>query len=210
MLRNSFCSFLRNGDHSQYSFLRREYAAGMSQMDSSSSSSEPSEATNSSLFPLIRLFADPSSILEGMRFKRLFLVVLAINVVSSKLEGYRRGIMSRDFSNDRVKTLEIYFKTTNEPQLNVTEVRKVLTGCIFDESRRHLVDQWCKDFEDIIPFCTKKYEPRRLSHLCRCQVRQNYYGSESTLPAVIGKLNLPKVIKDFLLCKPLEKRLYTL
>lgn len=87
-------------------FLRIEYATAFNQLDSSSSSLKRNETPDSIFSPLIRFFLDPSSTTEVIRFKRLFLVILGLNVFALKLEGYGTVTKSNDHLCDCVRTLE--------------------------------------------------------------------------------------------------------
>lgn len=146
----------------------------------------------------VRFSSDSSGGPINLSFKRLFFVSLGIDILFLKVKNnaYLQGC---------IKSMQIYFETVTEPFPTIAEVRTVFDDCMLDDYEKHLLDGFCKDFEDAIPFCTKKYEPRTLSHLSRCQLRKNFSRSELTLPAIIDKLDIPKKMKNFILCKPTEK-----
>lgn len=152
---------------------------------------------------LVRLRENPLWRPETISFKRLFLLILGIYALSLSLQN------EPEFDNF-VKCLDIFLKTISEPYLTVIEIRSLLIIQFRRRGKEYLLDELCEVFKNAVPFCTRNFEPRRLCHLARCQVRQNLCnsGSSSTLPAVLDQMKMPKQVKEFLLCEPSEKNVF--
>lgn len=146
---------------------------------------------------LVHLSRNPLWRPKTARFKRLFLLILGIYALWLRLRNHPK-------LTNFVKCLDIVFKTISEPYITIFELRSLLIDYVERLNRVHSLDKWCRVFEDTMPFCVRNYEPRRLCHLARCQVRENLCKSKITLPAALDEMDIPKKIKDFLLCKPSE------
>lgn len=107
--------------------------------------------------------------------------------------------MEKDFAEQYINCLRIYFAATYDPFLTIFEVRNILYSCLVTANKLCLFDDYCQEFDKLMPECPVKLEPRKLTDLVRCQIRKNLSFSELPLPKAMEKLHLPNILRSFVL-----------
>ena len=125
--------------------------------------------------------------------QRMFLVAVALTAIRYSLTD------NRSLAEQHISCLKMYFAGIRDAYLSIFEVRSVLYACLKTTDKLHLFDSHSEGFHKLMPECPAKIEPRKLVHLARCEVRENLKKSNLPLPSAIDKLDLPKVLKSFLL-----------
>lgn len=126
-------------------------------------------------------------------YKRIFLAAVAIKATLLKVNG------QQNFAEEYISCLKMYFVATTDVFLSVFEVKSLLYVCFTMIKRLRLYDDFCQEFDKLMPECPTRLEPRKLTDLARCQVRKNLSQCNLSLPEALKKLNLPKRIKSFIL-----------
>lgn len=123
----------------------------------------------------------------------MYLVGCGLHAVKDSLK--KEHVQAEEF----ISSLKMYFSATPDPFVTIFEVRCVLHALFTLLNKLDLFDEYFEEFEMLMPECPAGREPRTLSHLARCQVRQNLKASNLPLPVAVDKLGLPRIIKSFIL-----------
>lgn len=126
-------------------------------------------------------------------YKRIFLAAVAIKATLLKVMGHENS------AEKYIRCLKMYFIATTDVFLTVFEVKSLLYVCLTVIKRLFFYEYFCQEFDELMPECPTRLEPRKLTDLARCQVRKNLSQCNLPLPAALKKLYLPKRIKRFLL-----------
>lgn len=104
---------------------------------------------------------------------------------------------------DYIECSTLFWRTISDPRITMDEMTQFLRvlfgGC-------HLVQQLSDSFGDLYPECYDPYEPRTLLHLSRCKARDTIIKSRRALPYAVSMLNIPQVIKTYILANSEEDR----
>ena len=125
--------------------------------------------------------------------KRMYLAAIALQAIQLSLKKYH------NFAQEIIHRLRMYFTGTRDAFLSHFEMRSVLYVCFKLSNKLDLFDICCQEFDKLMPECPVKIEPRSLSHLARCRIRQSLRVSHLPLPSAVDSLFLPKILKNFLL-----------
>lgn len=126
-------------------------------------------------------------------YKRMFFAAVAIKAILLKMKG------RQNLAEEYISCLKMYFIVSPEFLLSVSEVKSLLYLCFFVIKRLCFYDVFCQEFDNLMPWCPTRSEPRKLTELARCQIRYNLSQCNLSLPAILKQLNLPKKVKIFLL-----------
>lgn len=126
-------------------------------------------------------------------YKRVLLASVAIQAIQYSLNN-KKGL-----AEQCINCLRIYFAATRDPYLTIFDVRSILYSCFVTTDTLYLFDDYCQEFDKLMPECPAKFEPRKLTDIARCQIRENLNVSKLTLPEATEKLHLPKILKSFAL-----------
>ena len=129
--------------------------------------------------------------------KRMFLATIAIHGIHLNLVN--NCCFAHTLAEESMDLLRMYFTATRDAFLSVFEVRSILYACFKLTNKLHLFDIYCQEFSKLMPECPAGMEPRKLTHLARCQIRESLNSSKLPLPIAIDKLLLSKILKRFLL-----------
>lgn len=132
-------------------------------------------------------------------YKRVFLAAVAIKAIVYSLK--KQCQLAKDY----IRCLKMYFSATRDPFLAVFEVRSLLYVCLSVTNKLHLFDIYTEEFDELMPECPAKTEPRKLTDLARCQIRENLKACKLPLPEAIEQLHLPKILKSFVLGEEPDK-----
>lgn len=135
---------------------------------------------------------------DGEFYRRMFFVGVALNAVQYNLKK------NYNEAETLINCLKIYFSATSELYLTIYEVRSVLYGTLVLLNQPDLFDIYSQEFDNLMPECPATLQPRKATHIARCQVRQNLKASNLPLPDAIEKLQLPRTVKEFLVCDVFE------
>lgn len=133
---------------------------------------------------------------DGQIYKRMLLVGIALHAVAWSLHASHHNL-EPDQADNFIGCLRMYFSATCDPYLTVFEVRSVLYTCCILLNKEYLFDAYAEEFDNLMPESPANMEPRKLTDLIRCQIRQNLEMSNIPLPSAVEKLPLPKLLKDF-------------
>lgn len=125
--------------------------------------------------------------------KKIFLILCALHAVRISLK--ENGV----YTDQLITCLKMYYSSCHDPLITIFEVRCFLYVTFFHMDLLYLFNQYAQEFDRLLPECPAKMEPRKLTHIARCQVRQNLKTSKCPLPAALNKLGLPKTVKNFIL-----------
>lgn len=126
-------------------------------------------------------------------YKRVYLALVAILAIQHNLN------MENDLAEQYISCLRIYFAATRDPFLAIFEVRCILYSFLVTANKLCLFDDYCQEFNKLMPECPAKLEPRKLTDLVCCQIRENLSFSKLPLPKATEKLLLPNILKSFVL-----------
>lgn len=126
-------------------------------------------------------------------YKRIFLASVAVKAISLKLKG------KHDAASNLIICLRMYYAATTDPLISGLEVKDLIYVCCTLLEKLHRYDELCQMFDTLMSECPAKLEPRKLSHLSRCQVRQNLTKCNVLLPAAIEQFCIPTRVKNFIL-----------
>lgn len=135
---------------------------------------------------------------DGEFHRRLFFVGIALNAVLFNLKQDYKQV------EKLIDCLRTYFSATSDLYLTIYEVRSILYGALVLLNQPQLFDIYSQEFDNLMPECPGMFEPRKLSHIARCQIRENLKASKLPLPAAVEKLQLPQIIKSFVACDMFE------
>lgn len=124
-------------------------------------------------------------------YKRVFLAATAIQAISFQARN------QHNLAEEYISCLRMYFEATPDPLISVFEVRNLLYACLFLVKKLRLVENYYQTFEKLMPECSEKLQPRKLTDLTRCQIRKNLSQTNVPLPAAVEKLSLPKRLQNF-------------
>ena len=125
---------------------------------------------------------------------RLLLIIRGIDILLKTLQEENFGL---------IECFRQYFETITDPFLLVSEVKGLLKClaryyCVEDIVD---VDMMVNVFQAIYPESGFMYNPTTLQHLCKCNVREIIgVHQEIPMPLAVRKLNIPKRVKDCILC----------
>ena len=125
--------------------------------------------------------------------RRILILLMQINAVSW-------SVQSCCFLQEYIEGLHLYFEMVPDPYPSLEEIKRLLTGYLGHVNKSELLVPVYKELVRLFPGSSKSYEPRSMSHLARCQVRQTLR-KRGPLPIVVKNLVLPKRIKNYILCK---------
>lgn len=121
---------------------------------------------------------------------------IALHAISSSLNAIHHNLEPYP-AEKFFDGLRMYFSATTEPFLTIFEFRSVLYACCALWNKEHIFEVYCQEFDNLMPESPAYTEPRKLTDLTRCQVRENMKMSNVPLPAAVDKLPLPKILKSF-------------
>lgn len=125
-------------------------------------------------------------------YKRIFLASVAVKAISSKLSE------KHNMALNLINCLEIYFTGTPDPLISVSEVKNMLYVCCTKLKILYKYDKLCEVFDTLMPDCPARLEPRKLTHLARCQIRQSLSKCNDFLPAAVEKTGFPYRMERFI------------
>lgn len=126
-------------------------------------------------------------------YKRIFLASVVVKAIELKLMGQRA------LSYECISCPRMYFTATSDSFLSAFEVKSLLYGCCtIIKALRHY-GKFCQEFDSLMPQCPARLEPRKLTDLARCQIRQNFSKCNILLPVALEELDIPSRVKCFIL-----------
>ena len=128
-------------------------------------------------------------------FRRILILLFMINIISLKAQG-----CDHHFLHNYIECLRMYFHIVPDPYPTYEEVKRLLVGYLGEINELRFLEPFCTDLERYFPESLNHHQPRSLTHLSRCVVRETLrkYGP---LPTIVNSLSLPKIIKEYLVCK---------
>lgn len=125
-------------------------------------------------------------------YKRIFLASVAVKAISSKLSE------KHNMALNLINCLEIYFTGTSDPLISLSEVKNLLYVCCTKLKKLYKYEKLCEVFHMLMPDCPARLEPRKLTHLARCQIRQSLSKCNDFLPEAVEKIGFPYRMERFI------------
>lgn len=141
-----------------------------------------------------QLFTDKSQ----RSFKRIIFTALALHAVLYKEElEYLRWENKKCKFDNYMRCLRMYFEATSEPFVTLSEMKHFLQVWLAHVNKTDLVGRYYEAYKELMPESAENFHPRKLTELCRVQIRE-YLCRYMSLPIAIENVNLPEKLKDFI------------